>query len=52
MEFHRFIPRPAKTTKIRALACMAVDVLATLLVIVFFGALLLVPSRRDAWIEL
>ena len=31
---------------------MAVDVLATLLVIVLFGALLLVPSRRDSWIEL
>ena len=31
---------------------MAVDVLAVLLVIVIFGALLLVPSRRDGWTEL
>ena len=47
MNFHRSIPRPAKTMKTGARLSMAVDVLAMLIMVVFSGALLLAPSRRD-----
>ena len=47
MNFHRSIPRPAKQMKTCARLSMAVDVLAMLIMVVFIGALLLAPSRRD-----
>ena len=48
MNFHRSIPRPAKSTKTEALTGMVVDVLTLLTLIITGSAVLLAQGRRDA----